>query len=466
VLHEVALAVRARQVSVETLVRAALERIERHDFALNAVVALRAEEALAEARAVDEQVARDEPLGPLAGIPLLVKDIEDVAGMVTTHGSLLHADDPPASSDGLVPGRLRSAGAIVVGKTNVPEFAFEGYTANRVFGVTRNPWGHDWSPGGSSGGSAAAMMAGMAPIATASDGGGSIRIPSAACGLVGLKPTNGIVGRRPIPAWIDLSTDGPFATTVADLRLLLSLEAGPVAGDPSALPRWEPGPDRLPSRVLAAPRTVPWGPLPAAVESAFRAALRRLETDLGLPVEPIEPEAIFRSGNIDDDWMLLCGVEHAHLLGRAAIARERDRFDPRFLEWMDESLAVPIDDYMAVRRRRFDYCRELDLLLGDDAVLATPTIAVEGFLADGRMSGKERPGLHISTFNTSAQNITGHPAISIPAGTLPNGLPFGLQLTAPRFRDELLLAAAEAWERAAPWPRAAPGYEPFDAALG
>jgi len=323
VLHEVALAVRARQVSVETLVRAALERIERHDFALNAVVALRAEEALAEARAVDEQVARDEPLGPLAGIPLLVKDIEDVAGMVTTHGSLLHADDPPASSDGLVPGRLRSAGAIVVGKTNVPEFAFEGYTANRVFGVTRNPWGHDWSPGGSSGGSAAAMMAGMAPIATASDGGGSIRIPSAACGLVGLKPTNGIVGRRPIPAWIDLSTDGPFATTVADLRLLLSLEAGPVAGDPSALPRWEPGPDRLPSRVLAAPRTVPWGPLPAAVESAVALAVERLG---GAPEILVQAAGIYRvralleTDAADWDEVLEVNLRGTFLVARAVVA--------------------------------------------------------------------------------------------------------------------------------------------------
>jgi Asp-tRNA(Asn)/Glu-tRNA(Gln) amidotransferase A subunit family amidase len=122
----------------------------------------------------------------------------------------------------------------VVGKTNTPELAFEGYTDNRIFGATRNPWALDFSPGGSSGGSAAALAAGLAPIATATDGGGSIRIPAALCGLAGIKPTNGVIGRRPIPDWIDLSTDGPLAVTVADLALLLQLEAGPVDGDPIA----------------------------------------------------------------------------------------------------------------------------------------------------------------------------------------------------------------------------------------
>src|SRR6266540_3970054 len=167
--------------------------------------------------------------------------VEDVEGMPTTFGSLLFKDAPPASADGLVTGRLRAAGAIVVGKTNLPEFAAQGYTTNSLFGVTRNPWALRWSPGGSSGGSGAALAAGMVPLATATDGGGSIRIPAALCGLAGIKPSGGLIGRRPIPDWIDLSTDGPLATSIEDLRLLLALEAGPVVGDPTALPTgWRP----------------------------------------------------------------------------------------------------------------------------------------------------------------------------------------------------------------------------------
>src|SRR5581483_8863166 len=205
-LAALASAVRERRVSATELVQEALQRIERHNPALNAVVSLRAEEARDDARALDERIARGEDPGPLAGVPFLVKDMEDVAGMRTTFGSPLFADAPPATRDGLIPRRLRAAGAIPIGKTNLPEFAFAGFTDTRLFGPTRNPWNVEWSAGGSSGGSAAALAAGMVPVATATDGGGSIRIPSALCGLVGLKPTNGVIGREPIPDWIDLST--------------------------------------------------------------------------------------------------------------------------------------------------------------------------------------------------------------------------------------------------------------------
>src|ERR1700730_7483704 len=255
-------AIASRAVSTVEVVTAALERIERSNPALNAVVALRAEEALAEARSADRAHQAGQSGGPLEGVPVLVKDLEDVAGMKTTQGSVLFADSAPAQVDGLVPARLRAAGAIVVGKTNLPEFACEGFTTNLLYGTTRNPWALDWTPGGSSGGSAAAPAAGMGPIAPATDGGGSIRIPAAFCGLVGIKPTNGVVGRRPIPDWIDMSTDGPFATTVADLRVLLAVERGPVAGDPTALPGLYPRDGGKPSRAFATPRFGPAGPLP------------------------------------------------------------------------------------------------------------------------------------------------------------------------------------------------------------
>ena len=449
------------EISSRELVQRSLDLIGAGNERVGAVVALRAEQALAEAAEADRARAAGEPGGPLAGVPALVKDLEDVAGMTTTRGSLLHADDPPAAADGLVPGRLRAAGAIVVGKTNLPEAAFEAYSANRLFGATRNPWDLRWSPGGSSGGSAAALSAGMVPIATATDGGGSARIPAAFCGLVGLKPSNGIVGRSPVPSWIDLSTDGPMGHSVADVALLLDVMKGPVAGDPSALPSWEPAASPGPVRLLAAPRTVDWGPLDPDLQHAFDEALRALESDLGLSVELIEPSAVSPAGNADEDWFTICTTEQAHEVGRARLEEQADRFDPVFLGHMRTGLATSMEEYLAVRRRRFEHTRALDRLLGADGVLVTPTLAMAAQHADGRMVGADVPGTPADALNTCLQNITGAPALSLPAGRLPNGLPFGLQLTGPRFRDDLLLALGAQWERARPWPWFAPGFEPL-----
>jgi Asp-tRNA(Asn)/Glu-tRNA(Gln) amidotransferase A subunit family amidase len=454
-------------VSAEEVVRLALDRIDKLNPDLNAVIALRGDEAIAEARALDARNDSSAELGPLAGVPLLVKDLEDVAGMRTTQGSALFANAPLAAADGLVPARLRAAGAIVVGKTNLPEFAAEGFTSNLLFGTTRNPWGLEWSPGGSSGGSAAALASGMAPIATATDGGGSIRIPAAFCGLVGIKPTNGVIGRRPIPDWIDLSTDGPFATTVADLRLLLSLESGPVPGDPTALPvpDWAVG--GKPARLLATPRLIRAGPLPDAVAKLFEAAAKAAGEVFALEVEHVDVDALWAPGNPGEDWPVVTSAEHVHRFGREFVKANLDRMHPSARGFLELGLDVSIDDYLAARRRRFEYVRLLDELLGDDAVILSPTVAATGFLADGRLTLHDELGsLPSDVYNTELANITGHPAISLPSGVSPNGIPFGLQVTAPRFRDSWLLDLASAWEEQHAWPRVAPGYTPFEGALG
>ncbi len=458
-IEQVAQLVRRREASCVELVERALRLVEVGNPGIGAVVALRREQALAEAAHQDRRLAAGEKLGPLAGVPALVKDLEDVAGMVTTQGSLLYAATPPAVTDGLVPGRLRAAGAVVIGKTNLPECAFEAYTANRLFGPTRNPWDLRWSPGGSSGGSAAALSAGMVPIATATDGGGSARIPAAFCGLVGMKPTNGIVGRSPIPSWMDLSTDGPMGHTVADLRMLLDIEKGPVPGDPSALPQWTPGPPGRLRRVLAAPRTCDWGPLNPSLQQAFEAALRVLEQDLGLAVDVLEPAQVTPAGNADLDWFTICCAEQAHQIGRVVLESRADDFDPALLAQMLAGLELSLADYLDARRRRFEHVRNLDLLLGNDGVLVTPTLCMTAQHADGRMLGADLPGTPADAVNTALQNITGHPAISVPAGRLAGGLPFGLQLTGPRYRDDLLLDLAARWEQAQPWPWFAPGFE-------
>ncbi|MDP9118687.1 MAG: amidase, partial [Actinomycetota bacterium] len=207
-------------MSAEELVRLSLERIERLNPPLNAVISVR-ERAVDEARELDEQISAGDDPGPLAGIPLLVKDMEDVEGVPTTYGSLVFADAPAAVADGLIPRRLKAAGAVVVGKTNQPEFAFAGFTDNLLYGATRNPWNVEASPGGSSGGSAAAMAAGMAPIATATDGGGSIRIPAACCGLVGLKPSQGRITVGPLRAEVGLGVVHCVSRTVRDSAALL-----------------------------------------------------------------------------------------------------------------------------------------------------------------------------------------------------------------------------------------------------
>lgn len=456
-LAELSAAVRSRAVSAEELVRTSLERIQRWNPELNAVVLVR-EQAIEEARALDARLARGEYPGdrPLLGLPLLVKDTEDATGLPTTFGSLLRADAGPAEADCEEVARLKAAGAIVVGKTNTPEFAFEGFTANRLFGTTRNPWATAFSPGGSSGGSGAALAAGLAPLATGTDGGGSVRIPASFCGLVGLKPTNGLVGQWPPPSWIELSTKGPLATSVGDARLLLDVLRGPIAGAPTALPAWEPRPDAGAGRILATPRLVAHDrPLPPSLLERFAVAVRTLEEATGLPVEEIDPPF---PPELDDEWALMAGVEELTWVGRETVLAHLDELTDYFRAVMEWAAGVGVDAYLAARRRRFVYCRTLDELLGEDGVLVCPTMCVEGFPAEGPDPGPLTDG---ADYNTQPTNSTGHPSLSVPCGVASNGVPVGLQITGPRFRDDLVLAVGEAFERGAPWPVAAPGYEPF-----
>jgi Asp-tRNA(Asn)/Glu-tRNA(Gln) amidotransferase A subunit family amidase len=451
VLRDLAAAVRTRRVGARDVVALALDRIDRLDPSIGAVVALRADQAMAEATAMDERVAAGDDPGPLAGIPCLIKDIEDLQGMPTTHGSLLFRDAPPAERDGLIASRLRNSGAIPVGKANTPEFAAEGFAANRLFGATRNPWAPEWSPGGSSGGSGAAVIAGMVPIATATDTGGSIRIPAAFCGLAGIKPTNGLVDRDPSLCWPDLTTCGPLAPGVDDVRLLLEVEAG----------RADLGPAGLPPRMLAMARFFPWGPLPEAVQAAFDTAVGALESELGLNVEPVEPDAVIRSGNPDADWGVWTAPELVQWLGRERAEQSLDLLYPSTRRFIEFGLGVSPEDFGAVRERARGYRRELEAVLQDNAVIVTPTLTVEGWLAEGRMPGAEEPGTPPEVYNTDVQNLTGLPAVTVPAGRMPNGVPFGIQFTGPPWADRRLLDLAEAWERARPWPAGAEGYEPF-----
>ena len=461
-LAHLAGSVTAGSITATQLVTLSLQRIAKDNAALNAVIALDATGALAQAKIIDGLVASGAQVGPLAGLPFLVKDLEDAAGMATTKGSLTLADAALASSDGLITARLKKAGAIAVGKTNLPEFAAEGFTANKLFGTTRNPWAPNWSPGGSSGGSAAALAAGLAPIATATDGGGSIRIPAAFCGLVGIKPTQGLVGRYPIPDWIDLSTDGPIANCVADLRLLLSVMAGPTAGDPNSFEMNHSDYPSSPSHLITITRTSDYGPLPGEVADAFASASMDFARLVGVKPQSLAPNELFESGSPDEDWFVIAAAEHVSSLGRKWVNDHFDQLHQSTQGFLAAGLDIGIDEYLAARRRRFDYVKRVDELLGAAGLFLSPTVAISGIPAAGWVDAAgQLAATGPEIYSTMLQNLTGHPAITLPAGRCPNGVPFGLQVTGPRLSDKWLLDIAARWEIAHPWPLTAPGYDPF-----
>lgn len=446
-LSELAARVRTGEVSPVDLVEECLRRIGAARD-LNAVVQVDPDTALAEAE-------RHPRTGPLAGLPLLVKDLARCKGFRTTMGSPFLADAPPDGTDDVVVARLRAAGAIVVGRTNSPAYGHAPFTTNLVFGATRNPWNPDRSPGGSSGGSTAALAAGLAPLATTSDGGGSVRIPAALCGLVGLKPTMGAVGRNVVPRWYEFSTMGATAATVADVVLQAELSYGPAPGDYLSAP----GDTALltptrPARVVAC-RTFR-ADVDPVVEAAYDASLDALAGD-GYEIERIPWDD--RGGLAD--WFVMGSAELAQsLLG------ERDRWDE-----LDASLAgmlrfgasVSTTDYLAATRRRFEHGARIDDAIGDHAVLVVPTLNVQDWAPEGPTptAAGSVTGDPTIAANTPDLNATGHPAVSVPMGLGDRGVPMGLQVIAPRWREGLAMGVAESLERNRPWPVVAPGYEPF-----
>ena len=464
-MSAIASAVREGRVSATAVVTASIQSIERADD-LNVAAEKTYDEALAAARRLDDAMVP----GVLVGVPTLIKDLEDLEGHPTRKGSLALRDAPRATSSGVVPSRLLASGAIVVGKSTLPEFAIEGFTANLLTGITRNPWNPTYSPGGSSGGSAAALAAGLVGIATATDGGGSVRIPASLCGLVGLKPTNGVVGRWPAPDWIDYSTDGPLATSCDDLRLIFDVMCGPVAGDPTSPPtsfahHWARHEGR-PVRLVASERTSPFGHLDEPVAAAFHEAVDAVAARFDVPVTWLEGKGFFTDGDPDLDWFTVTSVEHVASLGREWVKAHMDEFHVATREFLLTGLDVNIDEYLAARRRRYLYVRALDELLDENGLLLTPTVASVGWLADGRTRpDADVHGLSPEVYSTAVQNVTGHPALSVPFGTLPTGLPFGLQITAEHYHDYRLLDIAALMEAAYPWTRTAPGYESLDTVL-
>jgi Asp-tRNA(Asn)/Glu-tRNA(Gln) amidotransferase A subunit family amidase len=447
-LEELAGAVRDGRITPAEVVEESLRRIEASHDTLNAVVALRVDEAR-------EDAARHPRSGPLAGLPLLVKDMARCRGMRTTMGSPLFADAPPDEVDDIVVGRLREAGAIVLGRTNTPAFGHAAFTTNQVFGATRNPWNPERSPGGSSGGSAAALAAGLVPLATTSDGGGSVRIPASCCGLVGYKPTMGAIGRNVLPRWIGFSTQGATGRTVADVVLEASVTLGPADGDWLSVPRagvqLEPS---RPERVVACPSLR--AAVDPVIETAFDEALASL-AGAGITVERIDAPS---DSSVAVDWFLIGSAELAQSL--EGVRGQWDSFEPSLLFALHFGEAVTISQYLAATRRRHEVASRFDAVLAPGTVLVTPTANVQSWAPEGPLPSTLGE-LHDPTIavNTPDLNVTGHPAVSVPLGRDEAGVPFGMQVVAPRFADGLALGLAAELERLRPWPTVAAGYEPF-----
>ena len=447
-LEDLTARIRAREIGATDAVRASLERIERLDRRIGAFITVTAERALEVARAADAAGPRD-GLGPLHGVPVALKDLFDTEGVRTTAGSRIFADRVPAE-DAEVVARLRSAGAIVIGKTNLHEWAFGVTTQNPHFGPTRNP--HDLAriPGGSSGGSAAALAAGMCAGALGSDTGGSIRIPASLCGVVGLKPTFGRVSvRGAVPLAWSLDHAGPMARTVRDAALLYMVLAGYDAADPAAVD--QPVEDALAhledgvrGMRLALPTTHFFEGIDADVARLVRDAVSVLERE-GAVVEEL---ALPRTSE-------LLGTQST-IIGSEAAAFHRDRLLERPGDFGSDVLArlrrgerATGGDYALARQRQREIRRAFVSALSPYDALVAPTTAIAAPLAEGEDALAQAARL---TALTSPFNLTGLPAISVPCGMTPEGLPVGLQIAASPWREATVLRVARAHERARPRP--------------
>ncbi len=447
---ELAADVAARRTTARELVEVALARIEAVDAQVNAFVAVDPDGARAQADALDARLDAGEEIGPLTGIPIGVKDLEDAAGFPTTHGSAAFADGPAAVEDSALVDRLRAAGCIVVGKTNTPELGWMADTTNVLFGSTRNPWDLERSVGGSSGGSAAAIAAGMVPLCTGSDGGGSIRIPSAICGLSGMKPSLGRVpmgGAEP-PGWADLSTRGPMARMIRDVTLALDAVIGPDVTDLRALPMPEASWSRSLDD-LHPPRRIGWAPtlgyarVDREVLSICSAAMRRLE-DLGTEVVPVDP--VF-----DEDparqWLTLAMAANRRTLEPLRGSERWELVDPAHAAMIDAfggASGVELLEAM-------DFCHLANLrlveLFHQVPVICTPTVAGQVGPPGGQGTVDGQPDVGWVSF-TYPFNLTRSPAGTVCAGFTADGLPVGLQVVGPQHGDVAVLRALTVLEDA------------------
>jgi amidase len=459
---ELARLYRARKVSPLEVMQAILARIDAVNPAVNAYVTVARESALIAARRATRTLGRKVTTLPLLhGVPVSIKDLYATKGIRTTWGSLIYKDHVPDLDD-LVVQRLKAAGAIVVGKTNTPEFGAGGNTFNAVFGATRNPWNPALTSGGSSGGAAAAVATGMGPIAQGSDLGGSLRVPAAFCGVVGFRTTPALMPTHPRAlGWDTLSVTGPIARTVADVALMLAAMAGPDDRNPLS---YDVDTSRF-TRAVKNPSIKGWKvawtadldglmPVDEEVQRVAQDALKVLRR-LGARVESACPSF----SELPD---IIRGTR-----ALAMVALHADKL-PRWREQMQKDLVADIERGLTVTTReiaasevlRSALWQRVRSFMATRDLLVLPTVAVPPFPVEQpyptEINGKLLDSYFHWFYLTYAITVTGLPAISVPCGFTRSGLPVGLQIVGLRRQEAAVLCAAAAFEAAAPWAAAVP----------
>jgi amidase len=457
----------ARRVSATEVVSALLARIDETNSGLNAICTLTAESALAAAGECDRRLQAGTPPRALEGVPFLAKDNLATKGVRTTYGALPFAGNVPAE-DVICVERLKASGAILLGKTNTPEFAHDVNTTNRLFGTTRNPWDPNVTAGGSSGGTGSAVAAGMAPLGLGTDLGGSIRIPASFCGLVGLRTVPGRVPVYPADfAWDTLveHVHGPITRTVADAALMLSVMAGVDDRAPNSLPdqpfdymRAASGQVPLKGRRIAySPDLGGVAPVDPEVVELTRAAARQFEA-LGCQLDEICPD-------LSDIRTIVAGTRAFGMIGRYAdyLESSREQMTEQLVRQVTDALQVDARTITRAERVRTAYYHRLRLFMQTYDYMLCPTVGAPAFRLDRplptELGGKPVERFYDVFLFTYAFSVTGLPAISVPCGFTRAGLPVGLQIVGRRLREDAVLEAAAAYLQACPQHLRRPGLD-------
>jgi aspartyl-tRNA(Asn)/glutamyl-tRNA(Gln) amidotransferase subunit A len=433
--------------------RAVLGRIERVDPTLNAFCYLAPDEALAAATASEVRWQRGEPIGPLDGVPTSIKDLILTKGWPTLRGSHTVDPDQPWEVDAPVTARLREAGAILIGKTTTPEFGCKGETNSDLTGITRNPWDPTKTPGGSSGGTAAAIAAGLGPIGVGTDGAGSVRIPAAFCGNVGLKPSFGRVPAHPLSPFGTVSHIGPHTMSVADAALMMNVLKRPDARDWTSLPPDDTDyadglDDGIAGLRIAYSPTLGYATVHPEVADAVAAAVTELAV-AGAIVEPVDP-------GFEDPLEITTGLwfTGAWTLWNTLTPEQQAVTDPDFAAEAELGSALSNLDAQRLVLRRGELGSQMRQFMQRFDLLATPSVAVPAFEARPAGTVPLTPDAMLGWTPFSYPfNLTQQPAITVPCGLTTDGLPIGLQLVGPMFGDALVLRAAHAYETIHPIPR-------------
>ncbi len=450
---------RARALSPVEVVRETLRRIEGIDSALNAFVTVTGEHALRRAMQAEAEILSGRIRGPLHGVPYAAKDILDTRGIRTTIGSKLMSENIP-DRDAAVIERLDEAGAILVGKAGLHEWAYGITSTNPHFGAVRNPWDTARIPGGSSGGSAAALAAGLCVISIGSDTGGSIRIPAALCGIAGLKPTFGRISRYgAYPLGHTLDTLGPFGVCVEDVALAYRTMARPDPRDPVScdrpprIPEFADAP-RLDGTVIGIPGNFYFDHLAPDIGGAVAAAVRTLE-ELGAELREV-PVPDIDLGNTLHRLILLAEGTSVH---RRRLEGRRDDFGDDVRALLDQGRFVLATDYIDAQRARREFCRGFDAAMEQVDALVAPAVPIPtarvGEL-EIEVGGKLENVRLATTRNIRALNLTGLPVLSVPCGFDREGMPVGLQVVGRMYDEERILAIGHAYESATAWHKRIP----------